>query len=181
MRTRVALSSIFQPCASFFCNTAAARSQVLASCASLGRGAWRALLSASKMRFLISAAALRVKVSAALSSGRATRASSTRKRWMRSSVLPEPAGAWTMNEPVGSSARARCARSGMAFTLLLGIDALFGNKRQPKGERRLFRDPAKQRLVAVSARLRGVLRIHPRGPLGKAAPERIELALPALL
>src|SRR6476469_4340593 len=70
-----------------------------------------AAASASSTRFLISPAALRVNVIATTSSGASTRDSRVRKRWINSSVLPDPAGACTMNERVGSSARLRASRS----------------------------------------------------------------------
>ncbi len=68
------------------------------------------------IRSRISPAALRVNVIATMRSGRSTVASSARKRWIRSSVLPEPAGACTRNERVTSSARSRAAASRRAPT-----------------------------------------------------------------
>src|SRR5438046_1031031 len=66
---------------------------------------------------------------------------------MRSSVLPEPAGAWTMKLRCGSSARSRRARS--------GASAIFaflprGAHRQPLAH------AAERLLVAVLAGLRAV-------------------------
>ncbi len=49
--------------------------------------------SARTTRARISPAALRVNVIASTRSGRSTTASSASRRWIRSSVLPEPAGA----------------------------------------------------------------------------------------
>src|SRR5918992_6135078 len=69
--------------------------------------------SSLSTRFRISAAALRVKVMARISSGRSTAESSFRNRRTRSSVFPEPAGAWTMNERAGSRARSRSPASAM--------------------------------------------------------------------
>jgi hypothetical protein len=106
-RRRSALSSSFQPHASLRSSAARARLQVRASWDESGRGSVRARRSACSTRPRISAAALMVNVIAAISSGRSTRASSARKRWMRSSVFPEPAGACTMNEVAGSRARSR--------------------------------------------------------------------------
>jgi hypothetical protein len=59
----------------------------------------------------ISPAALRVNVIAMISSGRSTMASRRRKRCVSSSVLPEPAGAWTMKLRSGASAASRLAWS----------------------------------------------------------------------
>src|SRR6185503_6518480 len=64
-----------------------------------------------KTRWRISAAALMVKVMATISSGFCTTPRSLAKRLTSRSVLPEPAGAWTMNERLTSSAASRCFAS----------------------------------------------------------------------
>src|SRR6185436_9189674 len=64
-----------------------------------------------KTRWRISAAALMVKVMATISSGFCTTPRSFAKRFTKRSVLPEPAGAWTMNERRTSSAASRCLAS----------------------------------------------------------------------
>src|SRR3954468_15230729 len=74
-------------------------------CASAGSGRFWST------RRRISAAALRVKVTARISSGCCTFFNNPRYRRTRSSVFPDPAGAWTMNERAGSSAASRSFRS----------------------------------------------------------------------
>src|SRR4051812_16900117 len=172
-RSRSALSSSFQPSASLRARAAAASSQVRASCAASGRGACRAAASASKTRRRISAAALMVKVIAATSSGRSTLARSASTRWMSSSVFPDPAGACTMNERRGSSARARSARSGILSASFIGFVAL------AHAERALLGDAAERVLVAELAGERAALRIDPRIPVGETLADRVELFPPA--
>src|SRR3954468_23890121 len=74
-------------------------------CASAGSGRFWST------RRRISAAALRVKVTARISSGCCSFFNNPRCRRTRSSVFPDPAGAWTMNERAGSSAASRSFRS----------------------------------------------------------------------
>src|SRR5450631_2100624 len=92
---------------------------------------------------------------------------------MRSSVFPEPAGACTMKERVGSSARSRCARSGMVRASFIGIALAIGRVR-----RRFLRDAAERLLPAVLARLVAALRIHARIARREAAADRVELDAP---
>ena len=53
-----------------------------------------------------------MKVMATIASGFSTVERRARKRWVRSSVLPEPAGAWTRKDSEMSRARSRVAASG---------------------------------------------------------------------
>src|ERR1043165_4592545 len=69
----------------------------------------------SSTRLRISAAALHVKVMARRYPGPSTDPSRLRQRRPRSSVLPEPAGAVTMNERPGSRAASRAAASGRSL------------------------------------------------------------------
>src|SRR5438045_3551837 len=108
------------------------------------------------MRPRISAAALMVNVMAAISSGRSTRASSARNRWMRSSVFPEPAGACTMHERAGSSARSRSPRSGSRAASFIAFASA------DRAEGRFLRHAAQHLLVARVARRRAALRIDAR-------------------
>src|SRR5258708_23014157 len=123
----------------------------------------------------MSAAALIVNVMAAISSGRSTRPSSARKRWMRSSVFPEPAGACTMNDRDGSSARSRCAWSGARTASLIGFPFALADR----AEGRFLRDAAEHVLVAVLAGCRPPLGIDARVTLGESAPDRIERHAPS--
>src|SRR5882672_5030590 len=94
---------------------------------------------------------------------------------MRSSVLPEPAGACTMNERVGSSARSRSSRSGTMAASFIGFALAF----RTRVERRLFGDAAKGVLVAGLARIRQRLRVDARIALRERAPQRFQLHAPA--
>ena len=72
-----------------------------------GSGGRAAFSSSVKMRWRISAAAALVKVMATIWAGSSTSVSRQRKRRVRRSVFPEPAGAWTRMELAGSRARSR--------------------------------------------------------------------------
>ena len=95
-------------------------------------------------RWRISAAAFRVKVMATTASGCSTCPSSVRNRWMSNSVFPEPAGAWTMYDRVGSSACRRCFRS---WTWSIMAALRLGSS---------LSDPAECRQRAMPAGLTGV-------------------------
>ena len=71
------------------------------------------------IRVRISPTAFRVKVMASISSGLSTVASRVRKRCIRSSVFPEPAGAWTINDLVGAMASALTSLSWMILLIFL--------------------------------------------------------------
>src|SRR5258708_16738802 len=172
-RTRSALSSRHHPRSSLRTSAARARSQVRAAWPPSGRGSWRARRSASNTRWRISAAALMVKVIAAISSGCFTPASSARKRWIRSSVFPEPAGACTMQDRRGSRARSRWAASATRASLI-GRPIVGGG-----AEWRLLVDAAEHRLVAQLAGV-ALARVHSRIARGEAAAGRLEDAAPAL-
>ena len=101
---RLGFSSNRQSCMRFRFRAIWASSKVLRWCSDSGGVSLWAISSASKIRFFISPAALRVKVMLRICSGYSTPPSSFRKRWMSSSVFPDPAGACTRKERVGSSA-----------------------------------------------------------------------------
>ena len=109
MRSRELCCSKFQPRARLFSSTLRARAWLTCRCGSRmdGSSRSRARRSCSTRRWFISAAALRVKVMATTSSGCSAKASSASMRWVRSSVLPEPAGACTIHEWTGSRACSR--------------------------------------------------------------------------
>src|SRR5438270_7942084 len=94
---------------------------------------------------------------------------------MRSSVLPDPAGAWTMNESAGSRACSRCAASGITRSVIFHLVA----EDACVDLRLLLRDAAEHLLVALAAGRFIVLGIHARLADGKGAPQRLELARPA--
>src|SRR5688500_13503519 len=89
---------------------------------------------------------------------------------MRSSVFPDPAGAWTMKEAVGSSARSRCARSGTGFRT-----SLIGFAPADRAEGCALRDAAGHLLVAIAARGRAFLGIHARVAGRESRADGIEL------
>src|ERR1700688_1658177 len=96
---------------------------------------------------------------------------------MRSSVLPEPAGACTMNERAESSARSRCSRSGARAISLIGV--AFALRRGVEGG--FLGDAAEHRLLAILAREFGpALRIDARVAPGEIPARRLELDAPAL-
>ena len=66
---------------------------------------------------------------------------------MRSSVLPDPAGAWTMNESAGSRACSRCAASGITRSVIFHLVA----EDTCVDLRLLLRDAAEHLLVALAA------------------------------
>src|SRR6188508_740587 len=107
----------------------------------------------------ISAAALMVKVMATISSGFSTKGSNWVKRRTRSSVLPEPAGAWTMNERRGSSA----AASAIVFVA---------------EDIRFLVDAAQRVQLAQAAGLQAFLRVDWGFAGSKGLAERVGIALP---
>ena len=109
--------------------------------------------SARITRARISAAAFSVKVIARISPGSSTVHRRRRKRWVRTAVLPEPAGACSNTECEGSVACRRAAASASRLASLIGL------VRGGGGLLRLMRADAAQRgQVAVVARPGG--RIH---------------------
>src|SRR5688572_20023891 len=116
-----------------------------------------------KTRSRISAAALMVKVMATISSGFSTKGSNWVKRRTRSSVLPEPAGAWTMNERRGSSAAARAAWS----AIIVGLQRVH-----------FLVDAAQRVQLAQAAGLQAFLRVDRRLAGSERLAERVGVALP---
>src|SRR5258706_9917789 len=91
---------------------------------------------------------------------------------MRSSVLPDPAGAWTMKERPGWSARSRSARSGASAIHFPLAGRAHGQA---------FAHAAKRLLAAVLARLRPILRVDVRIPLRVAGADFLDLDPPLRL
>ena len=170
MRRRAALSCSFQPSFASCSSALRACRQVDASCGSEGGWGLRAAARAAITRRRISAAALRVKVIAVISSGRCTIDSNTRNRWMRSSVLPEPAGAWTINEREASSARSRSLESGA-----LTNSFIFGNTLAQVEFRSPLVDAADRMQVAEFAGTVATLRIDPCIARSEPGAEPVEL------
>src|SRR5450759_13142 len=87
---------------------------------------------------------------------------------MRSSVFPDPAGAWTMKERLASSASRRCPRSPMASLIVIS----------GSGDIELI-DAAQRLQITLLARQVPVLGIDARVTRGETAPQRFDLAPPA--
>src|SRR5579863_3401232 len=128
------------------------------------------------IRSSISPAAFRVKVIATIASGLLTMASSRRNRWISNSVLPEPAGARTVNDCVGSRAARRdgssswCRMTGLLTGFVLrSIDGAH------------LGDPAQRVKIAQLARLRSVLRIHRRVAPQETGSQVVDYSAPLRL
>src|ERR1035437_1132204 len=129
MRSCAGRSSSFQSSTHERCNARCARASIEnSSSADAGSALAEAFSNSDRMRWRISAAATLVKVMATISAGSLTSASRRKKRRVSRSVLPEPAGACTRMERLGSSARSRSAWSGGAgrVGLLIGCLRIVG-------------------------------------------------------
>src|SRR4051812_44508291 len=89
---------------------------------------------------------------------------------MRSSVLPEPAGACTMKEASGSSARSRSRRSGAL--------CIVGALRARHADRQPLAHAAERVLVAQLAGCGAFPRCNAGIALGIAGPDRLERHAP---
>src|ERR1700733_1539426 len=134
-----------------------------------------ALASSRRIPARMAAAALRVKVTARISSGSSTHSRRRRKRFVSTVVLPEPAGACSTTEIVGSiaSARARASASSAARASLIGslLEVVLIDKPA-------LDDAAQAHHIAVLAGLRG--RIHLCASQQKIAHERLDARAPEL-
>src|SRR5439155_14078726 len=104
-----------------------------------------------------------------------------RKRWISNSVLPEPAGAWTRNERVTSSARSRALVSAAARAAL-GAAALRSSILLTTGSLRAARaNPTQWLQAAVLAGCSNVSRGDWRMAGGNLYRQRAKCVTPALL
>src|SRR5579884_1904525 len=134
----------------------------------------RAFSSCCKIRERISAVAARVKVMARTCSGSSTSASSFKKRCVRSSVFPDPAGACTMQEIAVFSASSRWAWSGGTNCSLLIVRLL-----SIRGQVKLG-DSAESRQWAILAGLWPFFRVYGCFAAQKLFGQTKQRALPTL-
>src|ERR1700722_6110725 len=132
------------------------------------------LPSASTMRARMAAAALRVKVTARISSGSSTLSRSRMNRAVNTVVLPEPAGACSTIERLGSvaSSRARASAALLSGSIIEGHLKFLILGQRPVG------DAAQVRHIAVAACLRR--RVDHCAPLHEVAHQRLDACLPKI-
>ena len=184
MRMRLGDSSSPHPRSRSRPMTSRARRHVSALCGSLGARSNVADRRASTTRPRISAAALRVKVMATTSSGASARLSSASRRRISSSVFPDPAGAWTMNDrPVSSACRRTGSSAGRVLcpaceAPVFNASVILGLLRQ-RGGAVQFVDAAKGRQGAVTAGDLRIFGIHPRVARAKRVAQSVQHARPS--